>query len=531
MSTTASHDDLAHGYDDEQQPLLLHSSADRGVKRASLAKVLPGLLIGVAVAAADNTITFAIVSTIGSEFGELSRVSWVGTSYLIAVTIAQPCYGRFSVIFGPRISILISSIFYLVGCFWCSTARSMNELIAARAMTGIGGGGLTSLTSIIISQLVSLRSRGTFQGAINLIFATGSAMGSTIGGTFADSSLGWRFSFLWQPPLMIVACICTWVTLKDLPRPDEKETTKNRLLRVDYGGILCLIIATTSLLIGLDMAGNKSWQDTKALVLIGVGLLFFVTFAVIELKFAKEPIAPGAVVLARTPLASYISNFFSFMGQFALLFYLPLYFQITGGESSTAAATHLLPLIVAGSTGSLLGILIMHKTAKYFWITIFAYLLSTLSLFFISTTWNAFTPLWISTLMLASEGLGNGIGVTSLLIAIIASVGNENQAIGISVSYLFRALGTVIGIALASAIVQADLRHYLSFALSGREAEEIAENVRKSLDFLEKLDPDIRDVVIFGYGKAMRLAFGFAAICMALALVSSFFMREHSLKT
>ena len=291
-------------------------------------------------------------------------------SYFLTLTSFQPLYGKLSDIFGRKPALLFAYAVFGIGCLFCGLARDMNELIAARAFAGIGGGGMTTVVSIMMSDIVPLRERGTWQGIINIIFASGAGIGAPLGGILADL-FSWRWAFLAQAPMCLLAFISVSLVLR-LPQK-ESLGWKKKLARVDFLGAFVLVCAVFALLLGLDRGSNVSWSIPVALVPLCISFPLFALFGIVEQRFALEPFAPGRVIWDRSLVACYFCNFFSFGGWLAVVFYLPLFFQAVDGFTATQAGVRLLPGICAGVSGSLFGGLLMQRTGKYYWLTICAY--------------------------------------------------------------------------------------------------------------------------------------------------------------
>ncbi|GME64391.1 putative mfs multidrug transporter protein [Neofusicoccum parvum] len=490
--------------------------------------ILPAVAVGIFLAAADQTIIVSSYGRIGSDLGALNNTSWIATAYFLTLTSFQPLYGKLSDIFGRKSCLLFAYSIFGIGCLACGLARNMNELIAARAFAGIGGGGMTTVVSIMMSDIVTLRERGKWQGYINIVFATGAGTGAPLGGILADQ-VGWRWVFLFQPPLCVVAIIAVSLILK-LPKRDHSHW-KEKLKRIDFLGAIVLIAAVFMLLMGLDRGSNVSWNDRLTIISLAVSVPLFLIFIFVEVKIASEPFAPGHIIFERSLVACYFCNFFSFSGYMAALFYLPLYFQVVDGASATQAGVRLIPGIVAGVTGSLFGGFYMQWTGRYYWITVAAYagLVAGAGVILASAGVVVDSTLGI-VLGLVVCGFSNGIGVTTSLIGLISNASHADQAVATACSYLFRSLGSVFGVSVAATLVNQELRARLAAALgSGEEARLIAERVRQSIEYIGSLAPDVARVVRRCYAESTRAAFGLEVALVAGAAVSAWFVRERRL--
>ncbi|KAL8664981.1 MAG: hypothetical protein Q9168_007797 [Polycauliona sp. 1 TL-2023] len=498
--------------------------------KARLKYILPAVAIGLFLSAADQTLIVTMYGKIGSDLKALEKTSWVSTAYFLTLSSFQPLYGKLSDIFGRKPALLFGYIIFGIGCLFCGLARNMNELIAARAFAGIGGGGMTTVVSILMSDIVPLRERGTWQGIINIIYAFGAGCGAPLGGILADL-FSWRWAFLAQAPLCVLATLSVALALH-LP---EKETGgwRTNLARVDFVGALVLVTAIFMLLLGLDRGSNVSWSIPIAYIPLGLSFPLFILFGSVEQKFAAEPFAPSRIIWDRGLVACYLCNFFSFGGYLALLFYLPLFFQAVDGYTATQASVRLLPAIFASVAGSLFGGLLMQKTGKYYWLTVVAYTMLLIGIllvmlcadFLVNNTYGIAVGLVLS-------GFGNGIGVTSSLIGLISNAAQADQAVATACSYLFRSLGSIVGLSLAATVVQQSLRDQLHDHLPGSEkdVDEVARRVRQSLDFIKTLSPEIKQVVRQCYSHATRDAFGLMLGIVFFSTLSAFFIREKRLK-
>lgn len=403
----------------------------------------------------------------------------------------------------------------------------MNQLIAARAFAGIGGGGMTTVVSILLSDVVSLRERGAWQGYINIIYASGSAAGAPLGGLLADS-IGWRWAFLAQGPLCVLAFVAVAVVL-ELPKQDHSHW-KEKVLKIDFLGAGILISAVFGLLVGLDRGSNVGWRDPVTVAGLCLTPLFLV-FVLVEKYVASHPFAPFRIILNRSLFACYLCNFFSFGGWLASLFFIPLYWQVSGDLRASQAGLLLVPCIICGVSGSLFGGLYMKKTGNYYWITSIAYTFLvvglTIVLLFAGTLWESRIGMIAGTCICA---FSNGIGVTTTLIGLIANASHADQAVATACSYLFRSLGSVFGVSICATAFNQTLRKTLQSALSGdKDAEEIAAHVRESLSYFKNLEPELREVVRECYAKSTQAALVVGIGMVAGSAFFAWFIREKKL--
>ena len=511
-----------HSHDEEAQEDDNRGSQYEGMPdmKEKLRYIVPAIGIGIFLAAADQTIIVSCYGKIGSDLQSLNKTSWISTAYFLTLTSFQPLYGKLSDIFGRKTCLLFAYTVFGIGCLLCGLAATMDELIAARAFAGIGGGGMSTVVSILMSDIVPLRERGTWQGIINIIYAFGAGSGAVLGGIFTDY-WSWRWAFLVQAPLCALAIAGVVFTLK-LPQREVVDW-KTKFSRVDFLGSLVLVTAVFALLLGLDRGSNDAWSNPVAVASLCIFVPLSAAFIYVEFKIAAEPIAPKRIIFERSLIACYLCNFFAFAGWMAILFYLPLFFQAVDEFSAAQAGIRLLPAIVASVAGSLSGGLLMQRTGKYYWLTVLAYATAALGMLpILLCTGLVVNNTYGVSVGLVMSGLGNGVGVTCTLIGLIANAALEDQAIATACSYLFRSLGSVVGLSLAASVVQQSLRTQLQAHLNrGKQADDIVRNVRESLEYVKTLNPDVQNIVRQCYGTATRHGFIFMAGLVLCAAVSS----------
>ncbi|KAI8937838.1 hypothetical protein NX059_005531 [Plenodomus lindquistii] len=475
--------------------------------------IFPAIAIGVFLSAADQTLVVSTYGTIGTDLHALSSTSWIATSYFLTLSAFQPVYGKLSDIFGRKQCLLFAYLIFGIGSTFCGLARNMGELIGARAFAGIGGGGMSVCTSVLMSDIVGLRERGTWQGYINVIYAAGAATGAPLGGLLADS-IGWRWAFLAQGPMCVLAFIAVAVVLQ-LPAQDQSHW-KEKILKIDFLGAGVLIVAVFGMLVGLDRGSNVSWSNPITIAGLCTAPLFIV-FVLVEKYVATNPFAPGRIILNKSLFACYLCNFFAFGGWLAALFFIPLYWQVIGDYSASQAGLLLVPSIISGVSGSLFGGFYMKRTGKYYWLTVISYANLTFGLSLI-ILFTGIIRQSIPVMVIGSTicSFSNGIGVTTTLIGLLANASHDDQAVATACSYLFRSLGSVFGVSMCATAFNQTLRRSLTAALDGdKDAAEIAERVRAGLSYFRSLDPALKEVVKECYVRATR-----AALCVSIVLVA-----------
>ncbi|KAK8056021.1 hypothetical protein PG993_001248 [Apiospora rasikravindrae] len=504
--------------------------------KVNMAQLLPALAIGIFLVAMDQTLTIATYGKMGSDLNALNNTSWIATSYFLTLTTFQPLYGRLSDIFGRKECLLFAYSVFGIGCLGCGLAQDIVQLCIARGVAGMGGGGMNAVVAILVTDLVSLRDRGVWQGYINIVFGAGIASGAPIGGLLADS-IGWRWAFAGQFPIAILAWLAVFLVLPSREAADDGDDAKQRqhwrqkLLRIDFLGGFALSAAAFVLLFGLDNGANEGWSRPVTVVPLALTPVLFAIFILIEVKVATEPFAPGHVILDPPLLAAYGANFFGVAAQMGVFFFIAMFYQAAMALTATQSGLMFVPSTLLGLTGSLGGGLIMRKTGKYYGLTLTGYSILLFSVVPLVLFTGALTKSVVGVVVgIAFLALGASISITTTLIAIIANCAPEDMAIAVACSYLFRSLGTTIGISLSTAVLQQVLRTELAARLQdGGRAAEIEEHVRQSLDYIRTLPPHVADTVRDCYAVATTWAFLPIALLAGLCLVSTAFIREKKL--
>jgi len=486
--------------------------------------IMSSVWFGTFLAALDSTIVATLSAPISASFHSLSLLSWLASAYFIANAAIQPISGRLTDIFSRRTGLIFSNVFFAAGNLICGLATEEWVMIFGRIIAGMGGGGLTAVSTFIGSDLVSLRRRGVWQGIGNVSYGVGAALGGVFGGWINDT-WGWRKAFLIQVPLTVISGIIICFTIK-IP---VKYSDKAALKRVDFLGAATLMSTLTLLLVGLNSGGNVvPWNHPLIYTTFPLSFIFLLLFVYVESSHASEPIIPVKLLLRRTVLSACFTNWFVSMSVLALIFYGPIYFQVKG-LSPTAAGVRLIPQSVGTGVGSISTGLIMRWTGRYYIPNIFIQLIFIAACALVST-FNLTTPAWEPVLAFFMSGIGYSGMLTTTLLALISAVDHKDQAVVTSASYAFRSTGSAIGITIASAVFQNILKMKLWATLGDREgAAEVIGRLRDSLEEINALPVDWRDEVRGVYMEALRGVFLTILGISVLGATVSLAMREHKL--
>jgi EmrB/QacA subfamily drug resistance transporter len=338
------------------EPILSPHPADIApLTHAEIRSIVLGIVLAMFLGALDQTIVATALPTIGRELGDFEHMSWVASIYLLTATAATPLYGKLSDIHGRRIVLLSAITIFLIGSVVCAVAPTMLALIAARALQGLGGGGLISLAQTIIADIVAPRERGRYQVYFAGVFMSASLLGPVLGGAFTEL-LHWSFIFWINIPLGIAAYWMTSSTLRRLPRHDRPH-------RLDVLGAVLMVGATVSLMLALSYGGLRyDWASREIVGLLILSTLFWALFS-LRVRFAAEPLIPLDVLRNPVMRMGTISACFGMGTYIGLTIYMPVYFETVIGLGAAQSGLALIPLMagtVIGATTS--GRVMMHFT-------------------------------------------------------------------------------------------------------------------------------------------------------------------------
>ncbi|KAJ6606035.1 MFS general substrate transporter [Mycena vulgaris] len=513
----------------ERTPLVAKVPAE--ATRLDFALLMTGIWSLTFISSLDGTIVATLISTIGSSLESMQLSSWIGTAYLLSLCACTPLYGRLANIIGRRPSILFAGTLFGVGTILCGFAKNMSQLIAFRALAGIGGGGMTVVGSVIVSDSVPLKSRGLYQGFANLLFGLGGAIGAPLGGWLGDT-IGWRAAFLCQSPFLIFGLFLLYLKVREpaLILAAASTSIFAKLKRVDYAGSVGLVLALLTFLVGMNFKTTAAyeWEDPHVWGFLTTGIVLACSFILIELKFAAEPIMPITMLKRRTPGFVALNNFLLSVLSFSTVYNTPLYFTAARLRTSANAGSHLIPNSVCVAIGSLFAGWYMRKTGRYWKLQAFAGLCvvgANLTL----ASWNANTPEWVLYTTLMPSGFGFSTTLTTTLLALIASVPRDDIPLATGISYLFRTMGQVLGVSLSATLTQTLLARNLRARIVGEGAADTIAKILDSTAYIHTLPADLQEKATTSWALALRTVF-YCQIVLAVSLfLSALPIEEHSL--
>ncbi|KAI7870012.1 major facilitator superfamily domain-containing protein [Spinellus fusiger] len=482
--------------------------------------VFIALQLSLFLAALDGTIVATALPRIGSDFNRMDIVAWVATAYILPFDAFQPLFAKFSDIFGRK-WILISGIgLFLVGSVLCGASQSMPMLIASRAIAGIGAASIFSMVFIVISDLVPLEQRGSYQGIINAVFALSSVFGPLIGGGFTDY-VTWRWNFYINLPIGAIA-MAMLVVFLDLPTP--KENFKEKLRRVDYMGTLIVLVSTTLFLLAMNFGGQTfPWKSAAVIVPLVLTVPLIGLLVYVEGRFVKEPLMPPRLFKIRTVVCILTSNWFFGIVFYTFVYFLPVFFQVVRDDSAIWSGIRLIPMqMIACAVSSVVGVFI-SKTGIYkpLLITGMAILTVCAGLLSLLDENTDFSRIYGFTII---GGIGLGFLFASNIIGLQASVEPQDIAVVTGLGNFSRILGGALGVAISSAILNSSLTSDLPLHLPPDQVYMVissAEYIRHGLP------AQYVDATIAVYVAAFRLVWYVAVPMCGIGFIATLFITPH----
>lgn len=483
--------------------------------------VFSGLMLGMLLAALDQTIVATALPTIVGELGGLEHLSWVVTAYLLASTASAPLYGKVSDLYGRKIVFQFAISVFLLGSVLSGLAGTMGQLIAFRAIQGIGAGGLMVMALTIIGDILSPRERGKYQGYIGSVFAVASVAGPLLGGFFVDN-LDWRWVFYINIPIGLAALVVTGVVLK-LP-----VTRTNR--SVDYLGAVLLVAAVTTGLLVTVWGGSEYAWDSPTIIGLGVSSLVLAGLFLLQESRAEDPVLPLRLFRNRVFTITSAAGFIIGLAMFGGIVFLPLFLQVVTGVSATDSGLLLVPLMGGLLTTSILSGRRITSTGHYKRYPVIGTAVTAVALVLLSTM-GPDTSITAAVAYMIILGIGIGLVMQVLVIAVQNAVDRADLGVATSSSLFFRSLGGSFGTALFGAILTSRLAANLAAALPAGVTDLPVESLTGSPQIIAELPIAVREPVILALSDAITTAFLFAVPFALLATALVAFLPALPLRT
>ena len=490
-----------------------------GFTHKQILVIMSGLMLGLFLAALDQTIVSTALPTIVGDFHRSDLLSWVITAYLLASTASTPLWGKAGDLYGRKRVFQLAIVVFLVGSVLCGAAQSMYQLIAFRGVQGIGGGGLLSLVFAIIGDVIPPRERGRYQGYFGGVFGLSSVIGPLAGGFFVDNT-SWRYIFYINLPLGIAALV---VTNRVLRLPFVR-----REVSIDWWGALLLVAGVSSVLLATQSGGKDyAWSSPQIVGGFVLGAALLVAFAVRQ-HYASEPILPLRLFRLQVFSVANGISFVSGIAMFGALAFLPQYLQLVHGMSATSSGLMLLPLLVGILTCSIGSGRYITRTGQYRWFPAVGSTLVAVSLGLLSRI-GAHTSLVTIGVDILIFGAGLGLFMQVLVIIVQNAVERRDLGVGTSSVTFFRSMGGTIGTSALGAVLTARLATELPRYVPGATGD--VGKVIAAPKIVAALPAAVKEGIFQAYSHALDSVF-LAAVPVALvSVVLALFVRSNRLRS
>lgn len=480
------------------------------------------LLLGMLLAALDQTIVSTALPTIVSELGGMDHLSWVVTAYMLAATAATPLWGKLGDQYGRKKLFQTAIGIFLVGSALCGMAQNMPQLIGFRALQGLGGGGLMVLSMAIVGDLVSPRERGKYQGLFGAVFGATSVLGPLLGGLFTEH-LSWRWVFYVNLPIGVVALLVIATTLH-IPVRDTKHT-------IDYLGTFLIASVATCLVLVASLGGTTwAWASPQIIGLAVLGVLLAAVFVAVERR-AAEPVLPLKLFRVRTFTLSAVISFIVGFAMFGAMTYLPTFLQVVQGVSPTMSGVHMLPMVIGMLLSTTVSGQIVSRTGRWKVFPVAGTAITALGLFLLHQL-DEHSGTGVMSAFFFVFGLGLGLVMQVLVLIVQNAVDYQDLGVATSGATFFRSIGASFGVAIFGTIFTNRLGDNLTDALAGQPLPPGASVPALEADprGIARLPAALRPDALHAYASSITDVFLYAVPVALLAFVLAWFLREDKLR-
>ncbi|MFF3331110.1 DHA2 family efflux MFS transporter permease subunit [Streptomyces sp. NPDC002888] len=480
------------------------------------------LLLGMLLAALDQTIVSTALPTIVSELGGMEHLSWVVTAYMLASTAATPLWGKLGDQYGRKRLFQIAIVLFLVGSALCGAAQDMTQLIAFRAVQGLGGGGLMVLSMAIVGDIVAPRERGRYQGLFGAVFGATSVLGPLLGGLFTQH-LSWRWVFYVNLPIGVVA-LAVIATALHIPHRATRHV-------IDYLGTILIASVATCLVLVASLGGTTwDWGSAQIVGLAVLGVVLAAVFVFVERR-AAEPVLPLKLFRIRTFTLSAVISFIVGFAMFGAMTYLPTFLQVVQGVSPTMSGVHMLPMVLGmllSSTGSGQ---IVSRTGRWKVFPIVGTGVTALGLLLLHRLDEGSSTAEMSACFFVF-GLGLGLVMQVLVLIVQNAVSYEDLGVATSGATFFRSIGASFGVAIFGTVFASRLGDKLTDAFRGAQLPPgvSADSLQADPRGISALPAALRPEALHAYASAITDVFLYAAPVALLGFVLAWFLKEEPLR-
>ncbi|WP_043688295.1 MDR family MFS transporter [Nocardia abscessus] len=486
--------------------------------RAKTNVVFGTIVLGMLMAALDQTIVSTALPTIVADLGGAGHMAWVVTSYLLAEAVATALAGKLGDLFGRKLVFQVSAVIFIVGSMVAGLANGMLLLVLARGVQGFGAGGLMVTSMALIADIIPLRQRGKYQGALGAVFGVTTVIGPTLGGLFTDHA-SWRWCFYVNVPVAVVMIVLAARTI-----PRVRAAAKPI---IDYAGIGLVALGVSCLILGLEWGGQQyAWGSPMIVGLFAAAVILLGAFVAVELR-AAEPMLPMGLFRSRVFTVCSVLSFIVGFAMLGSMTYLPAYLQYVDGVSATMSGVRTLPLVAGLFATSILSGQVVGKTGRYRYFPIAGTLVMALGLYLMSTMGRT-TETWLESLYMLILGLGLGLAMQVLTIVVQNTVPYAQLGTATSGVTFFRTLGSAFGTAIFGTLYSNEIEPNLAAALA--RVRVVPPGVAADPQSLRALPAEQSIPIIDAYADSIGHVF-FWVVPVALAgFVIAWFLPEVPLR-